>query len=1296
MSSTNSNNPDRVRVQRADSVRDSKTAISREGESGTSSTAAANISAGTTYNGDNPERRPFSLIAKSVALTQRADSTCGGNTESRRAWPTPNSVSRGDRPASTVGDVTDAGCASPPGHLHANKWAQIIIRARQRQVLGECENLSPPCGAAEDIGQARDIVADPAAVSDGRSTPSKLVEMWFSKKRVPKADTDDEATDTDTGYVAKIEPEAKDSHRDKSFPRPRLFGKAFGGRDKKQMSLGKVLAKKEEKETEEDLAFKRQCQLELEKRLNECGFGIHAHVKERQTRERKSREPSRSKSRASDAASQTEMERDPAEAHDVSTSENSDVYRSAGLDAASGSCDAEIASVHTERDIYEDSRSSKTRSLPEELTRRVKPNYSSSFHPDSVDSLQSHSEKLESPKPTRRSRSFLDSFRNLASKSLWKKSQQHLHSSKQNTSLSTSDLASTEISSNPDGTAGKDSDLKSACPQLESEESKARVLKQNSIDRGNVLRSVVFYQNRFMVMDQSKPHRNAMGSLEKKDKDDANAGDTERSSRKNDGKVCALNVSKDNSVAREAEDGSNSKPHNGDQTLQFAECNEPALSTNCTRNSKSYNGANNGDNDKHQQRLSVPGSTATQCLSNVDLSVTNCLKSESDLELDAYYNRVQTVSLMEGATQSHRSGTQPENQLDQPDRGSTGHCSSNGGEGLGENIIDSPRQSSPRYYREKSGPIEGVDSRVTSQQNESERTHQRSTGNLNISDLGPIKGRRRHRSHSVDPSKAERSPREDVYDDENAPDTRLSNRISPRDHTERRKEIHDSRETRIYNKKSCDRYSKRDHEDIIKGEVQCRLDVKSSPEAQSQFRSDWDEEYERDREQRHRKSCERITKSLDRLAIRGVESTRKHRSRFISETVSDTKDSHYESVYGRERLDRNQVTGQRDNQDGDDNSLKSQTKMGVPKNSPQHDNSLGNSGQYRYDENISTDRYYPWHHFDNSPRNSRTNELYPGRRGERLQEEMQDRIRGDFDSEDFLLEPMCDSGRYSKNVQFQTDGQIDSGVRYRDSSTGRVRSHHSIDPYRESEYDPTARYKSRRSQEPSRPKNIYQTGSTEHKGSPQRAADRNSKHTRRHAPRSLLESPPEDMEDEDLSERRPSPQTFTPSYRDRGGSRSHSQDILLEAPRSRSRQTDRTPSCDEHCPRESDSSFTASLGDRTPTQLSASHYRGGFKTPGGSNRRGVQSGHREYQVSQQGSHSRHKEYQPIQKDYQYSNEDFQPCYDDFPSSHEEYQPSIRDYQPSRKDYHPSRKDNQPNFSHRGPEYPRRRKQSEQS
>ncbi|RUS87156.1 hypothetical protein EGW08_005088 [Elysia chlorotica] len=665
MSSSNpvGENPDRsCLVPIPHSLRDPKSTVSEKIEGSSLGIPSRKLTVATTSlrpdSFDN--RRPLSPL-----LSRSPVSTPNGNPESRKNWSTDTSR-QGDRPSAvsaTGTDVTSGGCVSPPENLHANKWAQIIIRARQRQVQGETTGSGFPTCPTEPacVDLKQELPSAAVLASDFKMPPSRLVEMWFSKKRPRKTESGipgDGGAGSSTGPNGSADRNAVQEttqHKNSSII------KSSGGKDKKPaLSMGKVLAKKDEKETGEDLEFKRQCKLELEMRLSECGFGIHAPAKERQTKERKAREAKRHRNTVLDAASQTDLQFE-AQGLDLTSNTTTNVIDGSipsgmnGANVASGSGigsngDRPSNSNYTEKVLDNQSSALKARSLPENFHTQVgktSPSYADSAGRFSLVSLKPEQTEAEFHPPARRTRSLLDSFRDVACKALWRRPQR---TSKANVPslASSSDLTTNSNASNAGGAEGECSNFNSngvdskSSPKKGAEESKASVLNQDKVVHGNVLRSVVFYQNRFIVMHHSKSNTKKTNSPEK-------TQNLEKISTENVSPCAGKDVNPENGSSVSEGNNSTENPCSSkDQSFGNKCDNEAPSCKNRLQSSQSYSGVGTAG----QPLLSLAGAVDTRSCLVVDVSPTHCLKSESDMELELYYNRVQDLNLEHGRLRS--------------------------------------------------------------------------------------------------------------------------------------------------------------------------------------------------------------------------------------------------------------------------------------------------------------------------------------------------------------------------------------------------------------------------------------------------------------------------------------------------------------------------------------------------------------------------------------------------------------------------------------------------------------------
>ncbi|GFR64456.1 hypothetical protein ElyMa_003632300 [Elysia marginata] len=1169
-------------------------------------------------------------------------------------------ASQEERSVSTSTDNTNVACVSPPGHLHDNKWAQIILRARQRQVLNNCDSFSQTNSveaSGDRVGTECSGVANIESDSDGKLAPQKLVEMWFSKKRPPKQEQDlEEVADVSVKDHSCTNVEEKNSAQESAASKPRLFGRNLGS-DKKQLSLGKMLAKREEKETEEDQEFKKQCRLELEKRLSECGFGIHAPAKERLDRGRKTQVLKKNKHKSFDASSQTEL---PCDQHDTDLPPNEALSSSAEV-RADVSCDSGLETrvdlVTNSEHEHESSKhcsSSKTRSLPEDLRRRGVGKKSAS-HMESTErfstaSLQLNSPEQEFQKPAPRARSLLDTFRDFASKSLWKKSQRHL-SSRELKSPSTLDLITNDSIASHDGTAGKDSSiddngLKSSASEIDSEESKASVLKQNAVVRGNVLRSVVFYQNRFIVMDQTKPGRNKTSNLDKKTNPEG------------------CHVKNDNKSKKDFAFASKKESHNYVCVLNNQKLPE-ATPVGKLQTSSSFTVVEN-----RQPILTLPSLSNPHTILDVDKFQTSCLKSESDLELDLYYSRNQHLSLQAGRSRSSErnlprsqthgaysvSGHRMSAAVHRGDMLGTEHD----GEAhkhkhaQGLTVIGNNRKEPSVPYWTPRGLLT---SDCSTSKTEFYRSEPKQTEEINR-EKSASSNNKAYREHFLDFDHNDEeimSARRQENCSRDLNEDKIQSRISrPREKSRSRQD----NKRRDYNT-SHDYQESHDTEDIRELKT-----VTILPTDDEQRRSAETPSYRKDRVETYRDlgrgSRENKKDLFSREQLISVEVERIGKARSSSKELENREPS-------RARIrDRAIKQYSRDIMDGVISpSQRESDKICRYRYNYSHDidSLVQNEDEHAPHSGVHIDE-----HFSNLPSKCRRT-AYPG---------------------DFNQEPSDKGHRSSKNVQFQDERQaveesrlygLHSGVKDPEDGGRRETNHRT-----------PATHKSRsQTVSPIHPRHTDRTlYPEEFCKCDDPPAGLRSRRQSRSADGNTSEYP------DHFNEYRYA-DTHRISQQRHGNRRSYSS--AHENAHERSRQSHRLSNPDEALtppsPHHNDVGelFLTSQTVNTSAELDTAHTNEIYRISRRTNEREDHHAVENNQQKEGRSYHTQREYHPSSNDYQLRYRDDQAVSEDSPPNDEEYQPSIKDYQPRRRKYHPSSSEYQPVVPPRNNQESSRRRES---
>ena len=1234
MSSSNAiDNTGRNCVQLSSSLREPKPSPHGEVE-GASIKTTSSKHVGTTVRADTLEKHNLSpLGARSFIFPQRHESP-EGNPEVRRTWPTGTISGRVERPVSSSVDVPDAGCVSPPGHLHANKWAQIIIRARQRQILGESDNISPPC-SSEDAGSEVQAELPTSAVdSDLKLPSSKFVEMWFSKRRPPKLDPD-RAAEVEAGVTTRNDSEAKDFTEEKVSQKPRLFVKTFGAKDKKQLSLGRVLAKKDEKVTDEDLEFKKQCRLELEKRLSECGFGIHAQVKERKIREKKAREHKRHKNTVFDAASQTDIEYDTQE---KDTSSNSKEFGVSTTSETNGAYIVSGPEIGTKADNLHDSScketvfdnqssTSKANSLPENLTRgitKTSPSHRESIERISVASLQQQPPAAEFEPPARRTRSLLDSFRDFTCKSFWKRAQRPLEL-KEPSTASNSDLTININVSNVDGTASKSSEsdgqgLKTS-PQQCTEESKATVLKQNAVVRGNVLRSVVFYQNRFIVMDHSKSRTRKTGDVDKKQ-------NTENNSERSISTSGKESVPENDSSTRKEREAPENESSVKVKTFNDGDCKEAPSANNRLKGSQSYSGVESG-----QALLSLPGAADTRSCLAVDVSSSNCLKSESDIELDLYYSRVQNLTLESGRLTSSE-GTQPESQ--------SGHF----GLDPGFNKSVSDYQNGPQEFIE-------MDKNPQRRKEEYVETNIQDSEGLKGIDL-PLDchGNKGQSKQYTAKDRGSKHNQVEGFLDFEASDKKGGSRSTAEFFLDEQNEkmkpkIHSKDRVYSYSgtgKRSRDCYTRQNYHEEAETGIENELFSSLQPTRETKHTTPSEiKRYSEDYEERGRNSRVSGTKSLDRKGLREGITESKYKTRFSSGEL------------------------------GEGDTIKTERATDISKHWKQI--RLGCRSSDNAQEETNHHRHYSYDPDGNEIQANRKTKLRSRDDRERSPIFTKYTHQRKFNSEENFLEPRHSSRRENRNVQFRDDKQIISEIYvhelsprekhsqrhkemelegwndYSNSVNHKNRGRRSLSPKLSEVFDQTLEAEVLSNQN-RRVKNFYSSGVSRNTNT------RNCKHLRE----DLIDYPG------DFRDLRGS------NHRDHRGSNIQTLNHPQRA--SRWKESDEAIKTRTSYHDDLDMEHSGSLY-ATSGEIPASQSIESRRTAKISSTSSTSPGHEKYQPRNRESHLRYKEYGIPGKDDRLSYMDIQPYEEELSPDHEQYQPSIRDYQPRHKNHKQSEKEYQP-------------------
>ncbi|GFO29545.1 hypothetical protein PoB_005605000 [Plakobranchus ocellatus] len=556
------------------------------------------------------------------------------NTFERRAWVTSLVPGRTDRLGRLPAlDSNKNNSEEPGGHLHNNKWAQIIIRARQRQNLQDCEDSTQEADVAGNITTGGASSESTSADSHNTISSTKFSDILFTKKSEQHNERG-----KSSGDGTKYQTRTSDAKLTKLLPKS---GKSMASKEKSQ---GK---------TEDEEEYRRQCRRELEKRLTECGFGMHAQLQVREKKPKKPKHPNERKHMDTDyvtcrmcrTASQTGLSTSKKENEHTASSTSTRTETADASDSGKPEKkDSSTSSKKAQKDSDAQSNSSKTKSCSSGVSRPAsedsEPSHRKSDDCSTTSYLELKANESDFKKSPRKSKSLLDTFREVALKSVRRKSLLNLTTKDLNAPSSSHNTTTDDLSGycfesaqdSEDQCVGANKNL------AHKSSGEIKVLNQSSIDRGNVLRSVVFYQNRFIVMDQTKPSNEKSKSPLKKSNTREKSNDNVITE-PHDKNFCSLNVPDKDLTSKEKTD---------------VRKNESSFSCD-TDSGKDLNVDKLGQLGGITERIEIKDpskicnsqiTTAVSSNVNMESFFTDCMKkSESDIELDIYYNRVQNIKL---------------------------------------------------------------------------------------------------------------------------------------------------------------------------------------------------------------------------------------------------------------------------------------------------------------------------------------------------------------------------------------------------------------------------------------------------------------------------------------------------------------------------------------------------------------------------------------------------------------------------------------------------------------------------